>query len=257
MSWYYFITKAYLNSNYLDYKCWVATWATLIDGWWQIFRTFNILDFIEQTRSVMSMLCVASFQRKKSWSWLVLKCFLNMINLQLKIPHLNRKQKLKEQSKSGSDSLGSVLFIIYKRNHLAAEGRLKIGLGKLDDCLSLNENWAALDLSPSAVTSHLHWTFLKTTINVTSEVQNRISSGKSIFILKQSRSNKAAFVVHAVNLWREILGVYTTKKHQTHSELHFVQSPRDYTWDSPGPQAPYWCWEASWDSLDCRCFRLL
>lgn len=53
-----------------------------------------------------------------------------------------------------------------------------------------HENWAAFDLSPLIVTSHLHWTLPQTTVDATSKDQTWISSVKSVVVLKQSPSNK-------------------------------------------------------------------
>ena len=87
--------------------------------------------------------------------------------------------------------------------------------GWLGDSSPLNENWAALDLSPSAVTSHLHWAFPKITINVTSKVQGWISAVKSILVLKQALSNKPVLAVSVgggESIWRKFLEFYMKKK---------------------------------------------
>lgn len=87
--------------------------------------------------------------------------------------------------------------------------------GRQEESLPLNENGAAFDLSPSAVTPHLHRTFPKTTINVTSKAQSWVSTVKNVFIPQPSPSNKTASVVRVgsgESTWKKFLEFYVIKK---------------------------------------------
>lgn len=118
-------------------------------------------------------------------------------NQQLKMSSLSREQKPTAHPSSWRNCHHSVFCLPSTWEVTSCQSSVMTETGWRDDSLPLNENWAAFDLSPSAVTSHLHWTFPKTTINVTLKVRDWISTVKSVLVLKWALSNKAASAVGA------------------------------------------------------------